>query len=160
MVHIASSLFLEADPALKPFTGQARDVGRTVLIIRDERKNNVAFDMICGFLDLTAEHAGSGDDLARLLRANRPVVVIADLDGERQDGCHVMMTVAGFDRTLPVLLVTDPDPSLLGAVDAIQEVWGLASVGFTSDPPDIGALVDFLCRAGRDAGMSRMLRIQ
>ena len=59
------------------------------------------------------------------------------------------MTIAAHDRSLPVLLITGPDPALLGAVDAVEELWELSSVEKWQELPGVGAMVDFLFRAGR-----------
>jgi hypothetical protein len=86
------------------------------------------------------------------------MAVIADLDGEVQDGFHVMKMAADYDRSVPILLLTGYDPALLGAIDAVQEVWGLTRVATVAGTAGIGALVDFICHAARDAGRPRILR--
>ena len=48
--------------------------------------------------------------------------VVSELDCGSVDGFHVMMTVAAFNQHLPIMLVTGPDPSLVGAVDAVEEL--------------------------------------
>ena len=68
------------------------------------------------------------DDLGSVLRLRRPMAVVAEMDAAGQDGCHVLMTVAALDRDLPVLLITGEDPALLGAIDAVEEIWQLTSV--------------------------------
>ena len=70
-----------------------------------------------------------------------------------------MKVAAGYNRSLPVLLLTNNDPALLGAVDAVQEIWGLTRVATATDTAGIGALVDFICHAARDAGRSRLMRL-
>jgi CheY-like chemotaxis protein len=131
----------------------------TVLIVRDHDKQSEYLDSVCEFLNVGVEHATTTDDLASMLIGLRPMAVIADLDGAVQDGCHVMKIAAGYDRSLPILLLTNNDPALLGAVDAVAEVWGMKRVSTASTAAEIGTLVDFICRASRNAGKSGLMRI-
>ena len=87
-----------------------------------------AFRSVCDCLNVTVERMPTHDDLASLLRQRRPMAVVAEMDAAGQDGCHVLMTVAAHDRDLPVLLITGDDPALLGAIDAVEEIWRLTSV--------------------------------
>lgn len=159
MTHITTSALLALDQGINPFEGHIGRATQSVLIVRDEDNNNHFLDAICGFFGVGIEHANSGECLAPLLRDSRPMAVIADLDGAQQDGFHVMMTVAAHDPSLPVLLLTPDDPALLGAVDAIREMWGLTRVMTMTGAGEIGQMVDFLCHAARDAGLPRMLRL-
>ena len=87
------------------------------------------------------------------------MAVIADLDGEAQDGFHVMKIAAAYDRSLPVMLLTCNEPAMLGAIDAVSEVWALTRVTTAPNASAVGPLVDFICQTARDAGRSRMMRI-
>ena len=130
----------------------------SVLVVRDPDSNSDYLESVCEFLDIGVQHAASGEDLRAILTTLRPMAVIADLDGEAQDGFHVMKMAADYDPSVPILLLTGYDPALLGAVDAVQEVWGLTRVGTAAASSGIGALVDFICHAAREAGRPRMLR--
>ncbi|HEX2940525.1 MAG TPA: hypothetical protein VHO91_05715 [Rhodopila sp.] len=114
---------------------------------------------VCDFLDLEVQLVTSDADLSGMLRTHRPIAVIADVDGAEQDGFHVMRTVARFNRALPVLLLTDGDPVLMGAADAMQEMCGLRSVTLTSGFPAAGQIVAFLFSAGRSAGCMRLVPV-
>jgi CheY-like chemotaxis protein len=142
-----------------PFRERTIPAQRSVLVVRDDDKNNEILDAICEFLDIAVEHAASGGDLGPLLLGLRPMAVIADLEGDVQDGFHVMKMAAAYDRRLPILLLTDNEILLQGAIDAVKEVWGLRRVATASGMGSIGDVVDFLCHAARDAGRSRMMRI-
>ncbi len=159
MVHIGTAAFLNPVVELNPFSDRLDPVRHAVLIVRDTDENQDPVDAICGFLEIGAEHASSADDLRPLLRGIHPIAIIADLDGKHQDGYHIMKTVAAYDPDLPVLLLTDGNPALLGAVDAIAELHGLTRVATVIGTSDIGGLVDFLCHAARDSGMTRLLRV-
>jgi DNA-binding NtrC family response regulator len=159
MVHIQTAVLVDPLRGVSSFEGRIVPIRQSVLIIRDDEKNSDFLNATCEFLDIGVEHANSGDDLERLLRGLRPLAVIADLDGEVQDGFHVMKVTARYDRRLPVMLLGCNDPALLGAVDAIQEIWGLTRVALITSTAGIGAVVDFICHAARDAGKPRLMRI-
>ena len=129
-----------------------------VLVVRDPDRDADYLESVCEFLDIEVQHATTGDDLRAVFTTQRPMAVIADLDGEAQDGFHVMKIAAEYDRSVPILLLTGYDPALLGAVDAVQEVWGLTRVATAASTAGIGALVDFICHAARDAGRPRIVR--
>ena len=97
------------------------------------------------------------EDLGSALRQRRPMAVVAEMDTAGQDGCHVLKAVAAHDRDLPVLLVVDNDPVLLGAIDAVQEIWQLTSVVKWPQLPGVGAVVDFLFQAGRKGDCMRLM---
>jgi precorrin-3B methylase len=67
------------------------------------------------------------------------------------------MTVAAHDRDLPVMLISGGDPALLGAIDAVEEIWQLTSVVRSQQLPGVGAIVDFLFRAGRRGNCMRLM---
>ena len=81
-----------------------------VLVIDDNSALSQQLEVVCGFLDFELEHVSPDDKLLARLEKRRPMAVIAELDGERQDGCFVLMTVSAYDRSLPVLMVTGSDP--------------------------------------------------
>ena len=159
MERIATAMV--ADPRRDVIQLRSRTVpGRhSVLVVRDDDKNNDFVVAICEFLGITVEHASSGGDLCPLLLGLHPMAVIADLEGADQDGFHVMKMVAGYDRKLPILLLTGNEMALQGAIDAVKEVWGLGHVATAAGTGTIGDVVDFLCHAARDAGRSRMMRV-
>jgi hypothetical protein len=130
-----------------------------VLIVEDGARLSDAFRVICDCLGVAVERIPSSDDLTVALRNFRPMVVVAEMDAVGQDGCNVLMTIAAHDRDLPVLLIMGPDPALLGAVDAVEEVWKLSSVEKWPDLPGVGAMVDLLFRSGRKGGCMRLMSV-
>ena len=87
------------------------------------------------------------------------MAVIAELEGRGQDGCHVMMQVADHDPGLPILMLTGNEPGLVGAVDAVEELWNLTGVTKSRVLPEIGHLVEFLFRAGRRGDCMHMMPV-
>jgi ActR/RegA family two-component response regulator len=130
-----------------------------VLVIEDGDGIAAALQPICDFLDIAIERLPSEYDLAAALRDHRPMAVMAHLDCLGQDGCHVMMTVAQYDRSLPILLLTGDEPALAGAADAVEELWKLEAVAKFPRMPSIGVIVDFVFRAGRKGQCIRLMPI-
>jgi hypothetical protein len=130
-----------------------------VVVVEDGISLSEPLRMICECLGITVERMPSRDDLGPVLRNSRPMAVVAEMDASGQDGCHVLMTIAAYDRSLPVLLITGPDPALLGAVDAVEELWELSSVEKWQELSSVGAMVDFLFRAGRKGGCIRLMSV-
>ena len=128
-----------------------------VVVVEDGIGLSRSFRMICECLGIAVERMPSKDDLGVLLPNRRPMAVIAEMDALGQDGCHVLMTIAAHDRSLPALLI--PDPTLLGAVDAVEELWELSSVEKWQELPGVGAMVDFLFRAGRKGSCIRLMSV-
>jgi CheY-like chemotaxis protein len=130
-----------------------------VLVIEDDRVLSDAFRGVCECLNVVVERMPSTDDLASVLKYRSPMAIVAAMEAEGQDGCHVLMTVAAHDRDLPVLLITGEDAALLGAIDAVEEIWHLSSVFKWSKLLGIGAVVDFLFQAGRKGNCMHFMSV-
>lgn len=114
---------------------------------------------VCDFLDLDVQLVSAEADLPTMLRVHRPMAVVTDAEGAEQDGFHVMKVIAAFNREMPVMLLTEGNPVLMGAADAVQEVWGLRSVTLTGTFPAAGQIISFLFTAGRSAGCMRLVPV-
>ncbi len=121
----------------------------TVVVVEDEPLWSLAILELCAFLDVRLTCISSEEDLAPVLRDRRPMAVLANIDGAGQDGCHVIKLVAAHDPDLPVMMLTGGDAALAGALDAVEELWGLSGVDKRDIPPSPGELVEFLFRAGQ-----------
>jgi PleD family two-component response regulator len=130
-----------------------------VVIVSDNPAAIEKLTPVCEFLELRTEIVSSGMDLTKLLQEHSPMSVITDVEGDDQDGFHTMKLVARYNRNLPIMLLTDGDPVLMGAADAVQDLWGLTSVTRTSGFPVAGQLVAFLFGAGRRAGCMRLVPV-
>ncbi|HEX3399894.1 MAG TPA: hypothetical protein VHT74_06180 [Acetobacteraceae bacterium] len=137
--------------------GEAREP--LVLVIEDGVRLYDAFHDVCDCLNVPVERMSSRGDLSAVLRDRRPMAVVAEMDAVGQDGCHVLMTVAAHNRDLPVLLLIGADPALLGAADAVEEIWGLSSVAKWPQLLGVGAVVDFLFRAGRQGNCMHLVSV-
>jgi CheY-like chemotaxis protein len=130
-----------------------------VAIVSDDPATIERLAPVCEFLDLKIEVVSVGTELERVLREHRPMAIVTEVEGESQDGFHTMKQVARHSRDLPILLLTEGDAVLMGAVDAVQELWGLTSVTTTSEFPMAGQIVAFLFNAGRRAGCMRLIPV-
>lgn len=137
---------IEGYPLLMP---SPRGREPIIVVVEDGGCLSEAIYDICEFLEVTVQHVASEQDLAPVLTQHRPMAVLAKIEADGQDGCHVMKTVADHDRNLPILLLTGGDSALAGAADAVEEVWGLSFVLKRPALPGLGELVEFLCRAGQ-----------
>ena len=130
-----------------------------VVVVSDDAATIESLAPVCEFLELRMEVANPGSDLSLVLCDHRPMAVISSVEGEEQDGFHTMRMVARYNRDLPFLLLTDGDPVLMGAADAVQDLCGLSSVTRTSGFPVASQLVAFLFSAGRAAGCMRLVPV-
>ena len=144
----------------RDFAGTSTATSQGVVAIVSGNEETVAhLAPVCDFLDLRVEVVSAGTELAQVLQEQRPMAVITDVDAGDQDGFHVMKQVARHNRELPILLLTDGDAAMMGAADAVQDLWGLTSVTRTSEFPLAGQLVAFLFSAGRKAGGMRLVPV-
>jgi hypothetical protein len=154
----------------KTFAVRSKDLNNTdgaeqrfreplLVVIEDGVLLSETFRGICDCLNVAVVRMPSRDDLGAVLRDCRPMAVVAEMDAAGQDGCHVMMTIAAHDCHLPVLLITGEDPALLGAVDAVEEIWELSAVAKWPRVLGVGVVVDFLFRAGRKGGCMQLMAV-
>lgn len=130
-----------------------------VVLVSDDLDTINQLTPVCDFLDLHLEVVSAGGDLADTLAGYRPMAVVSAIEGIEQDGFHTMRVVAKHDRNLPMLMLTEGDPVMMGAVDAMQDLCGLTAVTPTSEFALAGQLVAFLFNAGRQAGCLRLVSV-
>ena len=130
-----------------------------LVVIEDATLLSEALDSICECLGIEVERISSYDDLVRTLRVRRPMAVVAEMDAAGQDGCHVLITVAEYDRQLPVLMITGDDPALLGAIDAVEEMWDVQAVVKWPRLRGVGEIVKFLFHAGHSGNCLRLMPV-
>jgi CheY-like chemotaxis protein len=130
-----------------------------VAVVSDDPATIESLAPVCEFLELKMAVVSAGMDLSQALRDLRPMAVISAVDGENQDGFHIMKVISRYSQDLPIMLLTAGDAVLMGAADAVQDLWGLTSVTRTSGFPVAGQLVAFLFSAGRRSGCMRLLPV-
>ena len=160
MTHFETAVTVNPALDITPVDDWSVAGRHSLLVVRDHvDQDNDFLEAICEFLDIGVAYATGSDDIGALLTAARPMAVIAPLEGEHQDGFHVMKVVAAHDRMLPVMLRAGNDTTLLGAVDAVQEIWGLRDVTTSGEAAGIGPLAEFIFSTARAAGTSGLMRV-
>src|SRR3954451_21636429 len=156
MNMIKSSAVLRDQGFLSVMAGARQGV---VVVVSDDPALGDRLEPVCTFLELRPECVTSGMDLLDALQQEEPIAVIGDIECEAQDGFHTMKVVADYHRDLPVFMMTEGDPILMGATDASHEICGLTTVTRSTGAPLAGELVSFLFSAGRRAGCIRLVPI-
>jgi hypothetical protein len=85
-----------------------------VLVLEDRWTLSATLRNLCAFLEIQVEQLDSDEPLLPFLQRCRPMAVTAPIEAAGQDGAHVLMTVARYDRGLPVLLLNDGGAALAG----------------------------------------------
>ena len=118
-----------------------------IVVCQDQTPIGAAVIPLAAELGFRVEVISGCSRLFEFLHYMQPSAVISDLVLSNQDGFDVMKIVAGYNRDLPLLVVTS-DPVLLGAVDAIEELWRLTNVWRMRSDPTPAKLAEFLQRSG------------
>ncbi len=103
---------------------------------------------MCESLGARVESLNNSSCVAQILRYMEPCAVISEIVLDGRDGFDVMKMVASYNRNLPLLMLTGHDQAVLGAVDAIEEIWELTDVWRMEQPPSVPGLRAFLSAAG------------
>ena len=130
-----------------------------VVIVSDDPSLTMSLEVVCDFLALGVEHVSSSEDIMSVLQRQRPMAIVTEMDCRDQDGFNVMMAVSHYDPDLPLMVLTNNDPALMGAADAIEEICGLTAVVHSARTPRVGDLVDFFFTAGRKTGCMRLMPV-
>jgi DNA-binding NtrC family response regulator len=159
MTYMTTAAITHDTPQASPAT-PGKDIRRPlIVVVEDDSHLSKAFWNICEHLNVDVGRISRLQDLSAVLRDRQPMAIAADLDAHGRDGCHVLMIVAAYDRLLPVLLVTNGNPSHFEAVVAAEEALGLTAVTKWSSLPEVGDLVEFLFRAGRRGNSVRLMPV-
>ncbi len=148
MNQIASTHAIQYRPA-PPRGSSLSSRTPVLLLITDDTELADQVQQVSAFLDVEMTHLDMATRLLPLLRSLNPMAIIAGLDARFQDGFHVMKVVGAHDPSLPLLLLSEHDESMAGAVDAVEQLWALNAVRRSSCLPGAGELIEFVCEAGR-----------
>ena len=114
---------------------------------------------MCHALAIELVAVASHHDLPFRLRHHRPMAIISELDPKGTTSCAALRTIAAYDQDMPVLLVAGQDPSVLGTIDAAEQLWRLSALHRLGDAPTANDLIGFLFRAGRRSGLGRLMPV-
>lgn len=150
-------MVLDRSPISEQTMSKPQELQSLIMVVTDHVARFRPLEVVCDFFDIGVEFVSSSLDVKFLMQEFRPMALVTEAELSGQDGFHVMRQVAEHNRTLPVMIVTGADPALLGAADAIQDISGLTDVRAAMTLPSMAEMVDFLFRAGRQAGIGRMM---
>lgn len=128
-----------------------------VVVVEATPSLSITTAVICDFLRTRVEHVTDIRDLDAVLRDTMPIAVLTEASAVDCAIYDLLMTVAGYDPGLAVMLVIDDHPAAKGAVEAAQKLWQLQNVMRLTRRPGIRVLIDFLFVAGRRRGAGRLV---
>ena len=152
-------------PVMRPSRGQLPSEPESgagtqrVVMLETADEPSPMLTEVCTALDVEVIHLASHHDLPFTLHHRQPMAVVVVVNRMGPDICQALRSIASFDRTLPVLVITADDPACLGIVDASEQLWRLTGLSSSAEMPDMGYVVDFLFRAGRKGQVGRLLPV-
>jgi DNA-binding NtrC family response regulator len=112
---------------------------------------------MCDALLIELVAINSHHDLPFRLHHHRPMAVISEIDPQGIASCAALRSIAAYNPEMPVLLVAGDDPTVLGTIDAAEQLWCLSSLHRLAAPPAASDLIGFLFQAGRHSGLGRLI---
>jgi hypothetical protein len=131
-----------------------------VLLVIEERPGLAdSIAELCAFLNIRVIATAPGVALAVALRKTAPIAVLAesDIDGLRL--CNTLKTIASYDPALPILVLTDANPAILGTLDGAEYLWSLTNVIRVTGAQYPRAVMEFLAAAGRRCDGARLIAV-
>ena len=137
------------------------DAERPVLVVVGNRGVLTSwFARLCEDLGLRMQAVAELADVADVLAKTRPFALICtDLGEQGRPMARLMRLVAGYDRSLAVLLMTNDEPETLGSVDAAIGLWPLDNVVRAAVPVPVETVLGFLARAGQRTNSVRLIPV-
>lgn len=114
---------------------------------------------LCDFLRIRVRRVADGAALGRVLRAERPICVLAHAPSAGPMVCDALAVVARFDHALPVLLVTEDTRAEPEGPEASDELKPLSNLFWLPRQPGLRMLVEFLFMAERRTDTPGLLPI-
>ena len=134
----------------------AADAQPLVLVAEDAAVLTPMVADLCAFLRVRAEHVAPAL-LGESLRLRAPVGVLCHAPHTGRAVALVLRAVIGIDPGLPVMVVTDHDPSREARLAVAPEIIGLQRLVWLEQLPDLRRMVDFLFLAERRAGKGGLM---
>lgn len=111
---------------------------------------------LCGFLRVRAEHVPP-PVLGNALRLRAPVGVLCHAPRTDRLVAEVLRAIIAFDPGLPMMVVTELDPSREARLAVAAEIIRLDHLVWLEALPDLRRMVDFLFLAERRAGRGGLM---
>ncbi len=131
------------DPAL---------IDPVVIVVESQPSLSIAITEVCQFLRIRVERIAHSAGIGQRLRDLQPIAVFSEADNADVHFYDLLMSVAGYDADLALMVVMRDDPATRGALEAARDLWELTDVVRLASRPGIRSLIDFLFHAGRKIG--------
>src|ERR1700761_4447915 len=123
-------------------------VSQPILIVDDVASEAMTLDLLCRSLGVETIRAASAAEAGDILSRLRPAAIITDLVMPGADGLDCLFMIAGFDPTVPVMVITGSERLLLKAAGELGENYGLGDLTCTAKPINQATLTAFIARTG------------
>lgn len=130
-----------------------------LIVVEKAPALSLGVEEVCRFLGIRVEPVAETLGIADALHALRPIGIIAAADEIDCAVYDLLMAVAGFERDLPLLLITDDRASVRGAVHSALMLWQLTGLIHLTRRLETSDLIDFIFRAGRKNGTGHLLPV-
>jgi hypothetical protein len=144
------------DPARSVVCADARLEDAVIVVVEPVASFTNALEPVCAFLGVGVLRVERQADLGALLRGCRPIALFSEVGPVDCQVYDLLMAVADYDTTLPMLMILDNDPAARGALDAASRLWQLTEFVCAVERPGIRALLDFLFAAGAHARLRQV----
>lgn len=134
----------------------ARDAQPLVLVAEEEAVLTPMVADLCAFLRVRAEHVAPAM-LGSALRLHSPVGVLCYAQRTDRAVAQVLRAIIAADPSLPVMVVTELDPSREARLAVAPEIIRLDHLVWLEHLPDLRRMVDFLFLAERRAGRGGLM---
>ncbi len=130
-----------------------------ILVLGNPQALSPLLVSVCQALDIVLVPLPALYDLPLHLHQMNPIAVIGVALGDEADCCGVLRTIAAHDQDMPVLMMSQDEPSVLGAIDVAEQLWGLTAVSLLSPAQNPQEMVGFLFHATRWRHTGRFLPV-
>ena len=136
----------------------AEDAQPLVLVAEETAVLTPMVAELCAFLRVRAEQVAPSM-LGNALRLRMPVGVLCHAARTDRAVAQVLRAVIGADPGLPVMVVTEQDPSRAARLAVAPEIIRLDHLIWLEHLPDLRRMVDFLSLAERRAGRGGLMPV-
>ena len=128
---------------------EIRPASPLVVVLEQQASLSATVLELCDFLHIRVTRVRTGEELADVLHAERPICVLAHTQEAGAQVCDALVVVAQTDHALPVLLVPEDTSSEPVGLDAQTAIETLSNVFWLPRQPGLRMLVEFLFMAER-----------
>ena len=130
-----------------------------VLIVGDSDRLLPSLGPYCDFFRVRVLTAAADEDLPRVLRSERPIAVVGEINGDVEEGCVLLTAVAGYDPTLPLLMILRAGGRMMAAMETARQALRVRHLLTSTSLPMQGDLVSFLATAIMRSGRANFMPV-